>query len=201
MVIFTVLLGIVYPLVVTGVAQVAFKGKADGSLVERNGKKVGSSMIAQAFTNSKGVPIKKYFQPRPSAASYDPHYSTGSNLGPLNPALIDECLKVKDKNGSTSCDPNTVPQRAKSYRKLNRLSNKVEIPVDAVTASGSGLDPDISVANAKLQAQRVADARGLSKAKVLQMVDDHTDGRPLGIIGEKTVNVLDLNLALDKLKS
>jgi K+-transporting ATPase ATPase C chain len=201
MVIFTVLLGIVYPLVVTGVAQVAFKGKANGSLVKVDGKNVGSSMLAQSFTNSKGVPIKKYFQPRPSAAGYDPTYSTGSNLGPLNPALIAECVNVKQKDGSEACDPNTVPQRAKAYRKLNGLSDKVEIPVDAVTASASGLDPDISVANAKLQAQRVADARGLSKTKVLQMIDDHTDGRPLGIIGEKTVNVLDLNLALDKLQS
>jgi K+-transporting ATPase ATPase C chain len=198
---FTVLLGIVYPLVVTGVAQVAFKDKADGSLVERNGKTVGSSSIAQAFTNAKGVPIKKYFQPRASAAGYDPHYSTGSNLGPLNPALIAACLKVEEKDGSTSCDPNTAPQRAKAYRELNGLSDKVEIPVDAVTASGSGLDPDISVANARLQAQRVADARGLSKGQVLQLIDDHTDGRKLGIIGEKTVNVLDLNLALDELES
>ncbi len=93
-----------------------------------------------------------------------------------------------------------MPQRAKSYRELNGLSERVEIPVDAVTASASGLDPDISVANAKLQAARVARARGLSKAQVLRLVDEHTDGRPLGILGEKTVNVLDLNLALDELR-
>jgi K+-transporting ATPase ATPase C chain len=200
MVIFTVALGIVYPLVITGIGQVAFHDKANGSLVKQDGKLIGSSMLAQAFTDAKGNPIRKYFQERPSAANYDPSYSTGSNLGPTNPALIAECLKVENKDGSTSCDPNTVPQRAKAYRKLNGLAGDVKIPVDAVTASGSGLDPDISVANAKLQAARVAKARGLSTAQVLKVVDEHTDDRPLGIIGEKTVNVLDLNLALDALK-
>jgi potassium-transporting ATPase KdpC subunit len=200
MVILTVLFGLLYPLVVTAVAQVAFKDKADGSLVTRNGKTVGSSLLAQSFTNAKGVPMRQYFQPRPSAASYDPTYSTGSNYGPLNPKLVAKCLEVENKDGTKQCDPNTVPQRAKAYRKLNGLSASTKIPVDAVTASGSGLDPDISVANARLQAARVARARGLSKSKVLQLVDDHTDGRPLGILGEKTVNVLDLNLALDKLR-
>jgi K+-transporting ATPase ATPase C chain len=199
MIIFTVLFGLVYPLVVTGVAQVAFKDKADGSFVERNGAKVGSSLLAQPFTNRTGDPIRRYFQPRPSAANYDPTYSTGSNYGPTNPKLIAACLKVKEK-GKEVCDPDTVPQRAKAYRELNGLSKQVQIPVDAVTASASGLDPDISVANAKLQAARVARARGLPKAQVLRLVDDHTDGRPLGILGEKTVNVLDLNLALDELR-
>jgi potassium-transporting ATPase KdpC subunit len=241
MVIFTVLLGLAYPLVVTGVAQVAFKNKADGSFVSVNGKKVGSSLLAQAFTNAKGNPIKKYFQERPSAANYDPTYSTGSNYGPLNPKLIGNdpgvnidtkknpyanpddptCVPVQstdkagnpkvdakgnpiyDKNndGTYACDPNTAPQRAIAYRKLNGLSNSIKIPVDAVTASASGLDPDISIANARLQAARVANARGLSTAQVLKLVNAHIDGRPLGFIGEKTVNVLDLNLALDALKS
>jgi K+-transporting ATPase ATPase C chain len=221
MVIFTVLLGLLYPLVITGIAQAAFKHKADGSLVTKDGKTVGSSMIAQPFTNKNGDPIKKYFQERPSAANYDPTYSTGSNLGPLNPKLIAVCLPVQktDKSGnpvvdkkgnpvyetnpdgSKVCDPSTVPQRAKAYRKLNHLGSNVKIPVDAVTASGSGLDPDISVANALLQAPRVAAARGLSTAQVEKLVHDRTDGRPLGVIGEKTVNVLDLNLALDNLKS
>jgi len=199
MIIFTVLFGLVYPLVVTGVAQVAFKDKANGSIVERDGTQIGSSLIAQPFTNAKGDPIKKYFQARPSAAGYDPTYSTGSNLGPTNPKLIAKCLKIKEK-GREICDPNTVPQRAKAYRELNGLANRVDVPVDAVTASASGLDPDISVANAKLQAARVARARGLSKAQVLRLVDEHTDGRPLGILGEKTINVLDLNLALDELR-
>ena len=221
MVIFTVLLGLVYPLVITGIAQATFKDKANGSLIKKNGKVIGSSMLAQPFTTAKGSPIKKYFQERPSAANYDPTYSTGSNLGPLNPKLIAECLPVQktdkagnpvvDKkgnpvyetnpDGSKVCDPNTVPQRAKAYRKLNGLAKSVKIPVDAVTASGSGLDPDVSIANARLQAERVAKARGLSAAQVRKLIDDHTDGRPLGIIGEKTVNVLDLNLAFDKLSS
>jgi len=184
MVIFTVVLGIAFPLVVTGIAQVAFSDKANGSLVTKDGKVVGSSMLAQSFTTKDGTPIRKYFQERPSAANYDPSYSTGSNLGPTNPKLIA-----------------MVAKRAKAYRTLNGLSNNVKVPVDAVTASGSGLDPDISVANARLQAARVADARGLDTATVMKLVDDHTDERPLGIIGEKTVNVLDLNLALDRLAS
>jgi K+-transporting ATPase ATPase C chain len=182
MVILTVALGLVYPLVITGIGQVAFKDKADGSLVERDGKLIGSSALAQSFTDAKGKPLAQYFQERPSAANYDPSYSTGSNLGPTNPELVSE-----------------VKHRAKAYRELNGLDAGVKIPVDAVTASGSGLDPDISVANARLQAARVAEARGLTKAQVLRLVDDHTDGRPLGIIGERTVNVLDLNLALDRL--
>jgi K+-transporting ATPase ATPase C chain len=182
MVLFTVLLGIAYPLVITGIGQVAFRDKANGSLVERGGKVVGSSMLAQPFTTERGTPIEKYFQERPSAANYDPRSSTGSNLGPTNPTLLKE-----------------TRARAAAYRKLNGLADDVKIPVDAVTASGSGLDPDISVANARLQAARVAEARGLTTKQVLELVDLHTDDRPLGIIGEQTVNVLDLNLALDRL--
>ena len=191
MVIFTVLLGIAYPLVVTGIAQAGFKGKADGSLVEQNGKVVGSSLIGQSFTDAEGNPIRKYFQSRPSAAlgadgkttaGYDPTLSSGSNLGPTNPKL----LKL-------------VAQRVKAYRKLNGLSAHTLVPVDAVTASASGLDPEISVANARLQATRVADARGLLLKKVNRMVDEHTSNRALGFIGEKAVNVLELNLALDRL--
>ena len=119
-----------------------------------------------------------------TTAGYDPTLSSGSNLGPTNPVLLKAVL-----------------QRTRDYRKLNGLADSVKVPVDAVTTSGSGLDPDISIANARLQAQRVADARNLSKAQVLKLIDAHTDGRPLGFIGEKTVNVLDLNLALDALKS
>jgi K+-transporting ATPase ATPase C chain len=190
---FTVLLGLVYPLVITGVGQVAFKHKADGSLVSVDGKQVGSTLIGQSFLDAKGRPIRKYFQSRPSAATgaegktangYDPTLSAGSNLGPTNPALI-----------------KAVAQRANDYRKLNGLASSVKVPVDAVTTSGSGLDPDISIANARLQAKRVAAARGLGEKKVLDLIDAHTDGRPLGFMGEKTVNVLDLNLALDALKS
>jgi len=193
MVLFTLLLGVGYPLVITGIAQVAFKDKADGSIVDVNGKAVGSSLIGQSFTDKKGNPIKKYFQSRPSAATgvsgtttagYDPTLSLGSNLGPTNPALLQ-----------------AVAQRVKDYRKLNGLADNIAVPVDAVTASGSGLDPDISIANARLQANRVAGMRGLDTARVLRLVDEHTSGRTLSILGEKTVNVLELNLALDRLKS
>ena len=190
MVIFTLLLGVAFPLVVLGIGQVAFHDKAEGSLVEVGGKPVGSSLIGQTFTDKKGKPIPKYFQSRPSAATgasgssaagYDPTLSAGSNLGPTNPKL----LKV-------------VELRARDYRDLNGLPADAEVPVDAVTASGSGLDPDISIANARLQAKRVARERGLPVAKVLAAVDDHTSGRTLGTLGEKTVNVLELNLALDR---
>jgi K+-transporting ATPase ATPase C chain len=191
MVVFTLLFGVVFPMVITGIGQVAFHGNAEGSIVQRNGKDVGSSVIGQAFTDAKGRPLRQYFQSRPSAAAgasgdtvagYDPTLSSGSNLGPTNPAL----LKL-------------VGQRVKAYRKLNGLAADAEVPVDAVTASGSGLDPDISIANARLQARRVADERGIPVAKVRQLIDDHTQGRTLGILGEKTVDVLALNLALDRL--
>jgi potassium-transporting ATPase KdpC subunit len=193
MVSFTVLLGVGYPLLTTGIAQVAFQNKADGSLVEVHGKPVGSSLIGQAFVDEDGNALPGYFQSRPSAASgadgktsagYDPTLSLGSNLGPTNPDFLNE-----------------VTQRVAAYRELNGLGGDVKVPVDAVTASGSGLDPDISIANARLQAARVANQRGLSKSRVLKLIDEHTSGRTLGVLGEKTVNVLELNLALDRLKS
>jgi K+-transporting ATPase ATPase C chain len=191
MVIFTLVLGVGYGLLVTGIAQVGFSDKANGSIVTVNGRKVGSSVLGQAFTDAKGRAIRKYFQSRPSAAlgasgdttaGYDPTLSSGSNYGPTNP----DFLKL-------------VAQRVKAYRVLNGLSATTNVPVDAVTAPASGLDPDISVANARLQAQRVADERGLRRTKVLSLIDDHTQGRTLGVLGEKTVNVLALNLALDRL--
>ncbi len=193
MVVFTLLLGVGYSLVVTGVAQLGFKDKADGSLVQRNGRDIGSSLIGQAFVDKNGEPITKYFQSRPSAAvgaagkteaGYDPTLSSGSNLGPTNPEL----LKV-------------VAKRVDSYRKLNGLGADVRVPVDAVTASASGLDPDISVANARLQTRRVARERDLPVASVRSLVDENTSGRALGVLGEKTVNVLELNLALDQLST
>ena len=171
----TLIVGVGYPLVVTGIAQVAFADKADGSFVERDGKVVGSSLIGQAFTG------KKWFQPRPSAADYDGLASGGTNLGPTNPDLID-----------------TVQQRVKQYRKVNGLSAGTRVPVDAVTSSGSGLDPHISEANANLQAARVADARGLSLKTVKQLIADNTDEPSLGIFGQPGVNVLQLNLALER---
>jgi len=193
MVVFTLLLGVGYSLVVTGVAQLGFKDKANGSMVQRKGKEVGSSLIGQAFVDKNGDPIRKYFQSRPSAAvgadgktkaGYDPTLSSGSNLGPTNPELLKE-----------------VAKRVDAYRELNGLGRAVRVPVDAVTASASGLDPDISVAHARFQAGRVARERGLAVTRVRTLIDAHTSGRTLGVLGEKTVNVLELNLALDRLSS
>jgi K+-transporting ATPase ATPase C chain len=179
--VFTVLTGLAYPLVVTGVAQAAFHDKANGSLVKVDGKVVGSKWIGQNFTTPQ------YFHPRPSAAGengYDPTSSSGSNLGPTNPDFL-----------------KTVKERVAAYRKDNDLAADAKVPVDAVTASASGLDPEISVANARIQANRVAAARGLSLDQMNQLVAEHTDGRSLGFLGEPGVNVLELNLALDKLRS
>jgi K+-transporting ATPase ATPase C chain len=178
-----VVLGVLYPLAVTAVGQVAFHDKANGSMVQRNGKDVGSSLIGQNFTTADGSPDPRYFQPRPSAAGengYDGKASSPSNLGPSNQDLLD-----------------AVAQRADAYRKLNGLPSDAKVPVDAVTASGSGLDPGISVANARLQAPRVAKERHLSEAAVLQAIDRHTESRQLGFLGERQVNVLELNLDLD----
>jgi K+-transporting ATPase ATPase C chain len=180
-----VLVGLAYPLAMTGIAQGLMSRQADGSFVTQNGKVVGSSLIGQNFLLKNGAPDPRYFQPRPSAAGtgagYDALNSGGTNLGPSSKQLIDD-----------------VAQRVGAYRKLNGLSPTASVPVDAVTSSASGLDPDISVANATLQAARVASARKLPVSRVLAIVGDHTDNRPFGILGEKTVNVLDLNLALDR---
>ena len=183
----TVLLGVVYPLAMTGVAQVFMGHRADGSLVRTDGRVVGSSLVGQNFVLPDGSPDPKYFQSRPSAAGengYDAMSSGGTNDGPSSETLLDE-----------------VTQRVTDYRELNGLAASARVPVDAVTASGSGLDPDISVANARLQAPRVARARGLPDDQVLALVDAHTDDRPFGFLGEKTVNVLDLNLALDHIST
>jgi len=173
----TVLTGLVYPMVVTGIAQVAFGGRADGSLIERDGRIVGSSLIGQAFA------APEYFHPRPSAAGdgYDAMASGASNLGPSNPALLAE-----------------VADRAAAYRSENGLAPRDPLPVDALTASGSGLDPQISSANARLQAARVAEARGVPLERVLRLVEQATEGPSLGVFGERGVNVLRLNLLLDE---
>ena len=177
-IVFTLLVGVVYPLAVTGVAQLAFNDKADGSLIERDGVVVGSELLGQNFV------ADEYFWPRPSAAGtgYDGASSGGSNLGPSNPDFLD-----------------TVEERVAAYREANDLPDGADVPVDAVTASGSGLDPHISIANARLQATRVADARGLEVDAVLALVDDHTEDAVLNFLGGRGVNVLQLNLALDEL--
>jgi K+-transporting ATPase ATPase C chain len=208
MVLCTIIFGVAYPLAVTGVSQVAFRDKANGSLVERDGEKVGSSLIGQAFVDDDGEALPDYFQSRPSAATgaagtteagYDPTLSQGSNLGPTNPCFVpvedDDCI---DENGDDV--PPIVVERVRAYRALNDLDDDTPVPVDAVTASGSGLDPHISVANAKLQAPRVARARGLDLDEVMDLVDDHTAGRDLGFLGEKRINVVELNLALDPIE-
>lgn len=185
-VVLTVLLGFVYPLAVTGISQLTMKNRANGSLVEVDGKVVGSSLIGQNFTDTDGNALVQYFQPRPSNAGdgYDAMSSSGSNLGPSNPDLLD-----------------AVKARTAAYRKLNGLAIDAPVPVDAVTSSASGLDPQITVANARLQAARVAQARSLTVDQVNAAISEHTQGRALGVLGEQTVNVLQLNLALDRLSS
>ncbi|HMB24593.1 MAG: potassium-transporting ATPase subunit KdpC [Chloroflexota bacterium] len=183
--ILTVITGVIYPLVVTGIAQVVFPHQANGSLIVIDGKTYGSELIGQQFDDPK------YFWGRLSATGAFPYNaynadtltgSSGSNYGPLNPALKDAVQARID--ALKAADPgNTAP-----------------IPVDLVTASGSGLDPHISVAAALYQVHRVAAARGLSDAQVKSLVDEYTQGRQLGFLGEPTVNVLELNLALDGLK-
>jgi K+-transporting ATPase ATPase C chain len=171
-----VIAGIIYPLVMTGLAQVTFPGKANGSLVNVNGRVVGSRLIGQDFTSAK------YFQPRPSAAGkgYDAMDSSFSNLGPTNKALADRVqASVKQE---IAANPGLVFGA---------------VPIDMVTTSASGLDPDITVANAQAQVARVAAARGMSAQAVLALVVQHTTGRELGFLGEPHVNVLELNLALD----
>jgi K+-transporting ATPase ATPase C chain len=172
----TLLTGVAYPLAVTGIAQVVFPHRADGSLVERNGIVVGSRLVGQRFTG------RRWFHPRPSAAGdgYDAMASSASNLGPTNATLLAD-----------------VRRRAAAYRRENGLPAGAPVPQDAVTSSGSGLDPQISVANARAQAARVARARDLPRPDVLALVAKHTDGRSLGFLGEPGVNVLELNLALD----
>lgn len=175
-VLMTVVLGVVYPLAFTAFAQVAVNDRADGQLVEFDGKVVGSRLIGQTFT------APTHFHSRPSAVDYDGASSGGSNLGPTDPALLD-----------------LVEARIRDYRELNGLSDDVAIPVDAVTASGSGLDPDISPANALLQANRVAEANGVDVDVIVGLIGDNTEHRPLGILGDDAVNVLELNIAVDEL--
>ena len=180
-VVLTLVLGLALPALFTGFAQLAFSNQANGSLIKRNGEVVGSRLAAQAFASSR------YFHQRPSATTppYNAGGTTFSNLGPTNVKLAKQ-----------------VRQYAQAILKLERPYNPRltihDIPVDAVTTSGSGIDPDISPAYARLQARRVAAVRGLPLTAVLRLVHQHTDGRSLGFLGEPGVNVLELNLALDR---
>ena len=179
LVLLTVITGLIYPLIVTVIAQVVFPHQANGSLIMKDGKAVGSELIGQPFDDPK------YFWGRLSATSpypYNAAASSGSNLGPTNPALIDE-----------------VNGRIQALRAADP-GNTAPIPVDLVTSSASGLDPDISVEAALYQVPRVARARGLDQAAVRQLVDSSTKARDLGVLGEARVNVLELNVALDELK-
>ncbi len=182
-VMFTVLsalTGIAYPLIVTGIAQLVFPDQAAGSLIVRDGRPIGSSLIGQSFSDPK------YFWGRLSATAPQPYNagnSAGSNLGPLNPALLA-----------------AVQGRIDALHKADP-DNTAPVPVDLVTASGSGLDPHLSVAGAQYQATRIANARGLPVAQVQQLIAQHTEGRIMGFLGEPRVNVLLMNLALDALRS
>jgi K+-transporting ATPase ATPase C chain len=178
LVIMSALTGVIYPLLVTGVAKIAFSRAADGSLIVAEGKTLGSDLIGQPFDDPK------YFWSRPSATSPQPYNamaSSGSNQGPRNPALADA---VKD--------------RIKALRDADP-GNTAAVPVDLITASGSGLDPHISVAAAEYQLSRVAKARGLAEEPVRGLLDANTEGRTLGVLGEPRVNVLKLNIALDRI--
>ncbi len=178
--IFTVITGVIYPLIVTGIAQLAFPHQANGSLLIDNGKTVGSSLIGQSFSSPK------YFWARPSATSpvpYNAANSSGSNLGPLNPALIEN-----------------IKARIEQLKKADATSKPL-VPVDLVTASASGLDPDISPAAAEYQVSRVAKTRNIDESEVRKLIVQYTRDRQLGILGELRVNVLELNLALDNLRN
>ena len=188
--VFTVVCGIIYPVIMWGVAQVAFKYHADGSLVSYNGKVVGSSLLCQEFVDAKGNPLPQYFQPRPSNASSssvkndygcDANYSGAANLGPNSTVLLQDVKQLQQQIA------------AFDHVKVS------QIPPDAVTSSGSGLDPDISPANAAIQVDRVAATRHLPVSKVQQLVSKYTTPRTLDFLGEPGVNVLDLNIALDEL--
>jgi potassium-transporting ATPase KdpC subunit len=189
--VFTVLAGIIYPVAMWGVAQGLFHHQANGSLVSFHGRTVGSSLLCQEFVDAKGNPLPQYFQPRPSAAinpaanpkhdfGCDPTFSSASNLGPNNPTLVQ-----------------AIKQRQKQIAAFDHVKIS-QIPADAVTTSGSGLDPDISPQNAAIQVNRVAAARHVSPAAIRALVSQKTEGRIIGFLGEPVVNVLQLNIALDQ---
>jgi potassium-transporting ATPase KdpC subunit len=190
--VFTVICGFIYPLVILGIGQAAFHNKVNGSLVSSNGRVVGSGLLCQEFVDAKGNPLPQYFQPRPSDAvvsgdktdyGCDPLFSSASNLGPTNP------VEIKD-----------IQTEQKEISAFDKVPVS-QIPPDAVTASGSGLDPDITPANAYIQVDRVAAARHLPVEEVRNLVTQNITGRTLGFLGEPTVNVLTLNIKLDELSA
>src|ERR1700719_2536000 len=190
--VFTVLCGLIYPFVMVGVSQVAFHKQANGSMVSYNGRVVGSSLLCQEFVDAKGNPLPQYFQPRPSAAvvsgvktdyGCDPLFSSATNLGPTNPVEIKDITSLQKQISAFDHVPVS------------------QIPLDAVTASGSGLDPDITPANAYMQVDRIAAARHPPAAEVRILVPQNIPGRTLGFLGEPSVNVLSLNILLDKLSA
>jgi potassium-transporting ATPase KdpC subunit len=230
MVVMTVLTGLLYPAVITGIAQVAFRDQANGSLITVNGQVVGSRLIGQNFSKDE------YFHPRPSSAGsngYDPTATSGSNLGPTSAKLLNGTTKMDDKTKQDVVDFDGIKDRVVHYCVDNGLpyessvpldkfkddkgnlddvklikafnddktplvfASKTLIPADAVTASASGIDPHISPANAQIQAARVAKARGVPVEQVQSVVNEYSEGRTWGILGEPHVNVLELNLALD----
>jgi K+-transporting ATPase ATPase C chain len=180
----TLVLGVAYPLVITGVSQVVFPGKANGSKIEQNGRVVGSRLLGKPFLIGKR-PDPRYFQPRPSADDYNPAGTFFANRGPNQKSARD-----------------FYRQQLAAYTALNgpfdRSLSAAGVPVDAVTDSASGVDPHISQSNARIQAHRIAAVRRMPLARVLTLVGDNTDGRGLGVLGEPGVNVLELNLALDR---
>ena len=200
-IVFTVLCGLVYPLAVTGISQVAFKNAANGSQVTSNGKVVGSKLIGQAFTkpvldkngkqkvdsdgNDVTTPDVRYFQPRPSQTTYNPSGTFFNNAGPNN----------KDTRDLIKANAQAYLALEGKYNPGLKMAN---VPVDAATGSASGVDPDISQRNASIQAHRIAAVRGLPLPTVNKLIAENTDGRSLGVFGEPGVNVLELNLALDK---
>ena len=177
--ILTVVLGIGYPLVITGIGQLAFNHGANGSLIRVDGAAVGSALLGQSFTDADGVALPEWFQSRPSATGYDGGASSGSNYGPENPDLL-AAIEARRET-------------------IERLDDAAAIPPDALTASGSGLDPHISPEYALLQVPRVAAARDLPENAVRDLVESMIQGRDLGFLGEPTVNVLQLNIALSDL--
>jgi K+-transporting ATPase ATPase C chain len=191
----TLLTGFLFPALITVIAKAAFPAQAEGSLIERDGKVIGSSLIGQNFS------APRYFHPRPSAAGsgYDAAASSGTNLGPTSSKLL---KGIPDDPATKDTDESFagIPQLAAAYRTENGLAKDTTLPADAVTRSASGLDPHISPTNAALQATRVAKARGLSTDQVTELIAQNTEGRQFGLLGEPRVNVLRLNLALDAAK-